>query len=182
MEVEAKIALSSCDELEGIRRRLAELGAVLEEAETERDTYYQHPCRDFAETDEALRLRRTKSRVEVTYKGPKRIIGGAKERLELTVSVDDGEAADAILRSLGFKPVLDVVKEREYYRLGDVEVSLDRVEGLGCFVEIEYRGSGSREEAARSIEEAAAALGLSEKPRIYKSYLELILERRGAAP
>jgi adenylate cyclase class 2 len=179
-ETEAKVVLGDCGLLGVVEERLRSLGARLLEEKREEDTYYQHPCRDFAETDEALRLRLAAGRAELTYKGPKRIVGGAKTRLEETVAVGDPEAAHRILEALGFRPVAKVVKTRRYYRLGDVLVTLDRVEGLGCFLEAEYAGpSSDPEEAARAIEEALRSLGADRYPRTAKSYLELLLEARG---
>jgi adenylate cyclase class 2 len=180
-EVEAKIVLGSCDRLGEVRRRLEELGAKLEGEVYEEDTYYQHPCRNFAETDEALRLRIADGRVELTYKGPKRVHGGVKEREELTARVEDGAYMARILERLGFKPVATVRKRRLYYSIeGLAVVSLDTVEGLGCFVEIEYRGkAGSPEEAAEAVERLAERLGLAGLPRTVKSYLELLLEKYG---
>jgi len=177
VEVEAKLRLASCGELEEVRRRLEELGARLEGVVVEEDTYFQHPCRDFAETDEALRLRIAGGRAELTYKGPKRILGGSKARAEYTTAVADSGEAARILEALGFRPAAVVRKQRSYYRLGDVAVSLDHVEGLGCFLEAEYRGQGSAEEAARAIEEVLERLGVATRERIYKSYLELLLEK-----
>ncbi|ALL00845.1 Adenylate cyclase [Pyrodictium delaneyi] len=185
VEVEAKLQLASCKELEEVRSRLEELGAVHEEEVVEEDTYFQHPCRDFAETDEALRLRIVGGKAELTYKGPKRIVGGSKARAEYTTSVGDPAAATRILESLGFRPVVVVRKTRSYYRLGDVSVSLDRVEGLGCFLEAEYKGQGSAEQASQFIEEVLEKLGIATRKRIYKSYLELLLEKmkaQGAEP
>ena len=178
-EVEAKIVIDSCSELEGIAAKLRELGARFEGEVVEEDTYYQHPCRDFAFTDEALRLRVTVNGVELTYKGPKRVVGGAKEREEYTVRVDNGAFMARILERLGFKPVATVRKRRRYYSLpGLAVVSLDEVEGLGCFVEIEYRGGGPGR-AAETIDAIAARLGIASKPRTVKSYLELLLEKYG---
>ena len=176
VEVEAKLRLASCGELEGVRRRLEELGARHEGEVVEEDTYFQHPCRDFAETDEALRLRIVGGRAELTYKGPKRIIGGSKARAEYTTAVADPGEAVRILEALGFRPAAVVRKQRSYYRLGDVAVSLDHVEGLGCFLEAEYRGSGGPEEASKAIEEVLEKLGVAARERVYKSYLELLLE------
>ena len=177
VEVEAKVVLPDCGLLRTVEERLRGLGARLLEEKLEEDTYYQHPCRDFAETDEALRVRRSGGRVELTYKGPKRMLGGAKARTEVNVSVAGGDV-DALLRGLGFRPVAVVRKRRRYYRLGDVLVTLDEVEELGCFMEAEYAGSGGAEEAVRAIEEALEALGVASYPRTGKSYLELLLEKR----
>ncbi len=66
-EVEQKFRLS---ELESLRRRLLEMGAIAKETEDQVDTYLRHPCRDFRATDEALRIRRIQGNALVTYKGP----------------------------------------------------------------------------------------------------------------
>ena len=180
VEVEAKVVLPGCSVLREVEERLRGLGAALVEEKVEEDTYYQHPCRDFAETDEALRVRRSSGgRVEVTYKGPKRMLGGAKAREEVNVVVAGGDV-DALLRGLGFRPVAVVRKRRRYYRVGDVLVTLDEVEGLGCFVEAEYVGDGGVEEAVEAIEGVLGALGVTGYPRTGKSYLELLLEKTGA--
>ncbi len=178
VEVETKIVLPSCDLLKVVEERLRVLGAVYEESVAEEDTYYQHPCRDFAKTDEALRIRRINGRYELTYKGPKRVIAGSKAREEITIQLPSASQAPRLLEALGFRPVAVVYKHRAYYRLGDIVISLDEVEGLGCFLEAEYRGKGGPEEAARAINEVLGKLGVSEYESTTKSYLELILEAK----
>ncbi len=173
-EVEAKIILRSCEELKSIEERLAALGGIPEEVVVEEDLYFQHPCRDFAKTDEALRLRRRSGRVELTYKGPKE--GGiVKARREVSVVVDDFEAARELLESLGFSPVVTVRKKRRYYRVSseNAVVTLDEVEDLGCFVEVEVL-DGSEERVLNVIRR----LGLEDYPRTTLSYLELLLEKK----
>lgn len=180
VEVEAKIELYSCSELEELAGRIEKLGARLEERVYEEDVYYQHPCKDFAETDEALRLRSTRNYTELTYKGPKTIIGGSKSRPEYSIPITDPGQARQILESLGFKPVAIVRKERVYYSYkGIASISFDKVEGLGCFVEVEYKGGGGLEEAVGVVNSIVAMLGLDKHKRVYKSYLELILEKTG---
>ncbi len=178
VEVEAKIVLPGCDLLRVVEERLRGLGAVHEESVVEEDTYYQHPCRDFAETDEALRIRRVDGRYELTYKGPKRVIDGSKAREEITIQLLSASQVARLLEALGFRPVAVVRKRRDYYRLGDIAVSLDEVDGLGCFLEAEYRGEGEAEEAARAIREALEKLGVAGYETTTKSYLELILEAK----
>lgn len=181
VEVEAKIVLPSCDLLRVVEERLRGLGAVHEESVVEEDTYYQHPCRDFAETDEALRIRQVDGRYELTYKGPKRVIDGSKARKEITIQLPSATQMARLLEALGFRPVAVVRKHRDYYKLGDIVVSLDEVEGLGCFLEAEYSGGGGPEEAARAIREALEKLGVSSYESTTKSYLELILESKRKA-
>jgi len=178
-ETEAKVVLGDCGLLSTVEEKLRALGARFLGEDFEEDTYYQHPCRDFAATDEALRVRRRRGCPELTYKGPKRLVGGAKTRVEETVALCDAEGAGRVLEALGFRPVAVVAKRRRYYRLRDVLVSLDEVRGLGCFLEAEYVGAGGPGEAVEAIEEALRVLGLEGLRREARSYLELLLEARG---
>lgn len=169
-EVEVKARAS----LEDVRRKLTKLGARRIRVEVQEDLYFSHPCRDFAESDEALRLRVVGGEVELTYKGP-REPGRVKSRVEVTVRLDDLERALAILSYLGFKELATVKKLREVYVLDDVEVCLDRVEGLGEFVEVESRGASSRE-----LVELLEELGAGEL--VAETYLELVLRRSSTPP
>lgn len=136
MQVEREVkARVDCGALAHLEHRLRARGFELEARRVERDTYYQHPCRDMLAGDEALRLRLSGGSARLTYKGPRGRGGGVKERLELEAEVR-GDIA-GILEMLGFKPAVTVVKERVYYRGRGHTVTLDRVEGLGCFVEVE---------------------------------------------
>src|SRR5262245_2449607 len=67
-----------------LERRLRELGAVEGKQREEADHYFNAPDRDFARTDEALRIRRIGSANCVTYKGPKRDLQ-TKTRTEIEV-------------------------------------------------------------------------------------------------
>lgn len=167
-EVEVKYR---CGGHEALRRRLRELGAEPLGRVTMVDVYYQHPCRDFAESDEALRVREVEGECRVTYKGPKRG-GWAKAREEIEFSAADCGAARALFERLGFRPVATLVKRRELYSLWGTEVSLDDVEDLGLFVEVEDKGGG-----LGAVRRVVEALGLTEGP-IPESYLELYLARR----
>ena len=69
LEVEAKYRLPDPTAVES---RLREWGAVLVADHAEADHYLNAPDRDFARTDEALRLRRIGEQNFLTYKGPRR--------------------------------------------------------------------------------------------------------------
>lgn len=177
-EVEAKLRLR---DRAGLERRLAALGAQAGPPEVQDDTFFAHPGRDFARTDEALRLRRVGTRLELTYKGPKQggpgngVGSSPKARLEqsLTLQADPTD----LLASLGFRPVARLRKTRLPYRLEDVAVDLDHLEGLGDFVEVEVVAA-DRQQAARRVEAVVARLGLDQEPRLVQSYLELATQAR----
>lgn len=217
-EVELKYPVADVAALEA---RLASLGASWHGVSEQVDRYFNHPSRDFAVTDEALRLRSTPAGVAVTWKGP-RLDTTAKTRREIELplvesavpaaevvesavpaaeSVESavaaaveaqargrrGAAAGAattldqwteLLEALGFRRVREVTKRRRLATVaweGDaVEVALDRVVGLGDFVELELRSDAAGVTAAAArVQSLAGALGCG-RPES-RSYLELLL-------
>lgn len=173
-EVELKLRA----EHETLRERLEEIGAEPAGRVTQIDTYYDHPVRSFADTDEALRIRRESdesgSYAAVTYKGPL-VDDKSKTREELETRIEDEDAMAAILDSVGFSPAATVEKRRERFRSGEYTVSLDTVEGLGSFVEVETEATEidpAREGAIELLER----LGLNPDEGIRTSYLGLLLD------
>lgn len=175
-EVEMKLRADH----ERLREELERRGANRIGAVTQRDTYYDAPTRDFAETDEALRIRREEregeERAMLTYKGP--LVGEAgKTREERETGVENGDIMGSILDSLGFVPVETVEKERERFSLGEYVVTLDRVADLDEFVEVETEASESDLDSARAgVAGTVESLGLDPDEETRTSYLELVLE------
>ncbi len=170
MEIEVKVPVD-CGEVGGLLERLKELGAAVEGPLREVDIYLLHPCRDVVARDEAVRVRLSGGRARLTYKGP-RVGEGVKARLE--VEADTEPRVLEVLEALGFREGLRVVKSRYYARLGRALVTLDKVEGLGCFVEVESLRSDPRD-----LEEAIGALGLAGRPLVTESYASMLAKRLG---
>jgi adenylate cyclase, class 2 len=59
------------------------------------------------------------------------------DSIEHEVSVDDRDAAAAILDALGYHQVLEIVKRRQKFKLQDFSVCVDDVDRLGTFIEVE---------------------------------------------
>ncbi|MFZ5830440.1 MAG: class IV adenylate cyclase [Planctomycetota bacterium] len=180
-EVEQKYPLADFDQ---VVSRLAELGAEIGQATEEVDTYFAHPARDFAKTDEALRIRRKGEAVFVTYKGPK-LDETTKSRREIELRLPSGEETaeqwPELLTALGFATVAEVHKQRRksHFRWQDyeVEASLDEVEQVGTFVELEIVVPPEEFEQAKAcIAALAERLGLKQSER--RSYLQLLLAQR----
>jgi len=165
---------------DALRDRLAELGAAHVDSRTQTDTYYDAPHREFAETDEALRIRHEQPAdgeavTKVTYKGPL-IEQESKTREEHETTVDSESALEGILSGLGFEPAATVEKDREFYALEGYTITLDAVRGLGEFVEVE--GEATEAEVERVREGAVdllSELGLDASEQIRTSYLGLLL-------
>src|SRR5262245_40987976 len=77
------------------------------------DNYLAHPARDFAQTDEALRIRSEGQQNYLTYKGPK-LDATTKTRREIEMPLSPGADAAAqaaeLFGALGFRPVASVRK------------------------------------------------------------------------
>lgn len=173
-EVELKLRADH-DEVEAALDRI---GAEPAGTVTQVDTYYDHPVREFAETDEALRIRREtqdiEDRAKITYKGPL-VDAASKTREELETGVEDGDTVAGILESVGFDPAASVEKTRHRYEYEEYTITLDTIEGLGEFVEIETEAEEvdpAREGAIQVLEE----LSLDPAEGIRHSYLGMLLD------
>ncbi|MEN6452319.1 MAG: class IV adenylate cyclase [Thermoguttaceae bacterium] len=163
--------------------RLGELGVAASEPCSEVDVYFAHPARDFARTDEALRLRRKGERFFITYKGPK-VDPTTKTRREIEIPLEGDEARFhawfALLGELGFTPAGEVKKRRRKAEIPwqghAVEGLLDEVEGLGSYVELELIADADGLDTARQcLASLAQRLGLTGSER--RSYLELLRQK-----
>jgi adenylate cyclase class 2 len=178
LEIEMKFPVA---EFAPIQARLSGWNARPDEAMEEADHYYNAPDRDFARTDEALRLRRIGAVNIVTYKGPKQA-GPAKTRTEIEVPLESGaEAAEKfclLLTHLGYRAVAIVRKKRLVYHFDrggfGLQACLDEVDKLGAFVEVEIVAPEEmKSEAQEVLVQVTADLGLKEVER--RSYLEMFL-------
>ncbi|MGC1273158.1 MAG: class IV adenylate cyclase [Planctomycetaceae bacterium] len=178
VEVELKFRVA---DPQGVRDALQRLGGRSADSVEQVDTYFAHPARDFATTDEALRLRLVGDWGGVTYKGP--LLDRETKSREETEIAFTGGAADAkrfahVLERLGFRPVREVRKTRQAWSIAwdqcDVEIAFDDVTGLGTFVELETTSSRDGFEMAKQ-----AVLALAEKLDLRdperRSYLALLL-------
>lgn len=162
--------------------QLRNLGAVHDGKKEQRDTYFSHPQRSFAQTNEALRLRETDGKNFITYKGPL-VDHQTKMRREIELALQSGKLAgqefSEMLKILGFRPVKTVVKIRDSYHINwqdrHCEVCVDLVEGLGMFIEVETIAEEAALDAAKqAVLKLASLLELQDpEPR---SYLNMLLE------
>lgn len=159
---------------ERVEKALVRLGARKTFSGIMEDVYFAHPSRDFAKTDEALRLRKLEDGAELAYKGPRMRAEHGKAREEITARIDDALSLQRILERLGFKEAYVVRKKRTSYALDRLMVELDDVEGLGEFVELEVL-TESPQRTEELLETARKELGLTrQEPR---TYLEMVIQK-----
>lgn len=166
-----------------LRTALESLNPSAAAFESHIDQYFNHPVRDFALTDEALRIRSIGGENRLTFKGPK-VDATSKTRKELEIrlasGVEPAQGLGAMLVALGFVPAGTVKKTREIVDIQweghQVEVAFDQVHGLGDFIELETVADEASMPAARAaLLRLADRLDLKESIRL--SYLQMLLAR-----
>lgn len=116
---------------------------------------------------EALRVRRYAGQVILTWKGAKVPDALLKIRPEQETLVEDGEELEAILRALGYAPVLRMEKTRAVWARKELTACLDETP-FGCFLELEGD--------AHAIKAAAEHLSLGSDRVERRSYPTLFRE------
>jgi adenylate cyclase class 2 len=188
-EVEVKFPVTDMD---AMKQKIIQAGGVPLNTDLQIDSYYDHPCRSFADTDESIRIRRraltkdsiTKESghapVEFTYKGPK-VDKKTKTRVEYTLDLQakDHESITKILFSTGFRFAAIITKTREFFDVDGISASLDDVVDIGLFIELELIADGKdgMKLARERILKLARDLGLDEKDMVRDSYLEIYLRK-----
>jgi adenylate cyclase class 2 len=194
IEVEIKVKISDPNLL---RKKFEDFNGVYKLSLHHEDIYFNMPkgLRDFKQTDEALRLRksiefnRDNKQMDqnincfITYKGQK-IDTTTKTREEIEVKINEIEDMKNLLKILGFREVFTVVKERELY---DFKFKNTRIEALidyipileQHFVEVELITESYEkvEENKEILFQFLENFGIKKQESIRLSYLELIANK-----
>lgn len=168
LETEVKFYLPDIDP---IRTRMIELGAVFKDRIFETNIRFEDAEKSLIQKKSLLRLRKDK-KTTLTFKSEPPIKDNQFKILqEFEVEISDFDAMEHILKSLGFKEEQVYEKWRETYVFGDTHLCLDTMP-YGNFLEIE----GTKE----SIQQLASKIGLLWEKRILLNYLTIfdILKRQ----
>ena len=121
------------------------------------DRYFTPAHKNYLESrpiKEWLRLRDVNGKHLITYKFVNHEDDGrSHSRDEYETEVGDIKQTELIFKALGIKEIIVVEKNRTTYKYKDYEVALDSVKNLGEFVEIEYKGSGKKEDGKKIADE-----------------------------
>ncbi len=175
LEIEIKVPVD-CRKFDYVLKQIGYKRPRIRGTVFEEDHYFSHPCRDFSITDETLRIRYSIddngsiiSRT-ITYKGPRLAAqDNIKVREEIEVKVDGD--IKSLIEKLGFKEIAVIKKRRTYIEVDDFLVTFDKVEDLGCFVEIESTGHPDPHYLAETVFEGGYKT-------IRETYLEMYLKKK----
>jgi len=194
IEVEIKVKILDPNIL---RKKFEDINGVYKLSLHHEDIYFNMPngLRDFKQTDEALRLRKSiefnrenKAMIQkinyfITYKG-KKIDKTTKTREEIEVKINEIENMKNLLKLLGFREVFTVIKERELYdfkfKNRKIEALIDYIPILEQhFVEVELitESYDNVVENKKILFQFLENFGIKKQESIRKSYLELIADK-----
>ncbi|HJC42747.1 MAG TPA: class IV adenylate cyclase [Candidatus Mediterraneibacter gallistercoris] len=180
IEVEVKLPVA---DLDGIRTELLKNGFKETAFIEERDTYFDNPQGDIRTNGEALRVREMKDhltgkkRTQFNFKG-KKLDTRTMTREELETGVEDGEICRNILQAIGYAPAApEVVKDRTMLQKGKITACLDKVHGLGEFLELEILADSEEQKdiALGRIENILNDLGYQISDTVQTSYLSMLM-------
>ena len=176
IEVETKLKINN---IKRMIERISGLKGEYKGEKTELDLYFDHPDIRIFRSGSALRVRDANGVCLLTYKGPKKD-DETTSREEIEIGIESAREMQKILAELGFYVLCEVKKQRKTYLLRDLVITLDEVEDLGEFIEVE--GKASNEEAymkkKKEIFMLLNELELSSEKISQKSYLEMTLDAK----
>lgn len=179
IEVEKKYALPNADAL---KTKLEELGAKPSPQTRQIDAYYNAPHRDFlapVAISEWLRIRTEERGSSVNFKVWHPVDAITKTHAdEYETRVEDPEAIRRMVEALGFTPLVTVDKTREEWKLPNVEVVFDHLEGAGDFVEFEFKGDAADvDDATTRLVTFIESLGVELGETVNRGYPHILLGR-----
>ena len=113
----------------------------LSSAETksfQHDTYFCE--RKYVETNTTkncpyvLRIRKSEKKSTLAYKS---FVDNGSSWIEEETEISDIDSMEKILVYIGQEKYLDIKKHRVSFKYEQMEINLDKIEGLGCFIELE---------------------------------------------
>ena len=140
-EIEIQVKVSRTSQLIQFLKKNAELVGEFRQI----DEYYTPKHKNFSKRrpiKEWLRLRKSSNGNFITYKNWIFDVSGRSWHCdEYETKIDNLELIKKIFSAIDFIFLCKVDKTRTIYRVKKYEVSLDKIKGLGSFIEMEYKGA-----------------------------------------
>lgn len=180
IEIEAKFPLYNKRET---LSKLKKLGQTTEENNYQKDIYYTPAHENFLEkrpVSEWLRIRDTKEQKTINYKNWSNHDGNNKISCkEIEVGIDDYNGMLEMLNALDFKQIIVVEKTRNSFEYNNIIISIDSIENLGDFIELEFKTNlyDNEDESMNYIMHTIEELGIKVGNQIFAGYPQLVMEK-----
>ena len=172
-EIELKFQVDNFDKIKSI---LESNNEELSEEYRQSDTIYVSDLSDTESKEGSLwlRVRKVNDKIEMNLKKQS---AKKMESEEIEFEVSDYDLANRFLKTLGYQEWVQVNKVRRYSKYENVNVCMDEVERLGCFIELELLIEDNDDKDYESILlDYASKLGIDASRRINSHYDTMISE------
>lgn len=160
-----------CKDADAVRNWLLSRGADFKGTDHQTDTY-------FKVSNGRLKLRQGNIENSLIHYNRNNQAGPKDSQITMT-AVDNGPLLKAVLeKACGV--LVEVVKQREIYFIGNVKFHVDTVPALGSFVEIEAidtNGDVGKEKLLEQCSYYMQQLHIAEESLLSKSYSDMLMER-----
>lgn len=181
VEIEIKHPLFNPEE---VKKYLNENAETVSQNILQKDTYFIPSHRDFLKLPypfEWLRVRESEKGMSVNYKHfyPENV---AKTDYcdEYESKIENAEALKKIFKSLDIREAVVVEKVRSTWMLDKVEIVIDEVTNLGCYIELEATENfPDPTQGKHHLYEMSARVKAQVGPEDFRGYPFLILEKQG---
>lgn len=177
-EIEIQTIIKNPEKAEA---RLNEVGKFVK-SRKQVDKYFVPPYRDFFTKnmpDEYLRVRYEEGKNHLNYSflhfGED---GWLKATDEYETLVDKPEVVEEIFNKIGLIPKVTVKKTRKYFDCGDFEVTLDQIEDLGDFMEVEAKKDfGGVDKTRKACEDFLESLNIEYETKREMGYPRMLYKK-----
>lgn len=171
IEVKAKIS-----DTKTIIEKLESLGCKLSDPVRQEDEIFNIPGATPSNLGggAVMRIRSSSGRYLLTAKKDR---SGELDCFEQEVEVSDSVGARKMLELLGFVHTISVNKNRRKGKIGDLEICLDEVEGLGSFIEVEKMSDEDGEKVQAELMDFLVSLGVKSEDRVFEGYDTMLYKK-----
>ena len=173
IEIKAKV-----EDKQKLLAKIAEQGIVLSAPKTQHDVVFCKPGQQDYEKDSIWLRIRTENGEKVTW--TMKVDTGRKlDSIEHEVDVSDGEVLETMLLQLGNELYSDLTKTRQKAKVGEIEICVDTVEGLGTYIEAEKMcpDDADYDEVAKELWGFLGSLGITKAAQETLGY-DVLLKRK----
>lgn len=176
-EIEIKARIKNLEQLE---KTLIDHGIVLTEILEQHDVVYGEPDKNDNEFGANWLRIRTENKTKI-YFTLKRSVVGHLDSIEHETIVDDARELEEIIKLLGYKLYSDLTKARRKAKYGDIEICVDKVPGLGDFIEAEklMQHDSDHDKVIAELWQLFYELGIKKSEEVHEGYDVLERKSRG---
>lgn len=175
-EIEVKARIKDLGET---RKKLEKMGCTFSEPLDQKDIIFLHKSPDLRTMEKGkviLRIRNSSGAIILTLK---KQCENELDNIEEEVVVESQEKMERILKYMDYEEVIRVNKVRQKTFYKDMEICVDRVEGLGDFIEVEKMTDDKQEgELQGKLFEFLESLGVKKEDQVFKGYDSLLYDKK----